>query len=453
MNAKRSEKVGYRKATIALVGALSCLLIYVLACVLSAPTWSPDSSRIAILVTPPGDDPNMFALFAYDIQSGERVLLDELEEDGILSGPAWSPDGKWVAYYRVEPSLPAPTDQLAQPHLATEPNMAADTAAKGTAYAPGPAEPVEKLFSEKNKMLPPFLFDVAKQQIEEMEASETSSIKLMAVTPDGKERKTLRTIQWAGSDDDLKMLMLMRPEWSADSKRLFYARAIEDNFYIGSLNLTTGEMCAHGLDALGTPATSPDGSWMASLAPSGSKPVVLSVTRTDGSAQKYFKLDLEMDEDDSAELILTMQLAWSPDSKYILVSPGKEFCVVDATTGQVRRYRDPDAEDVAYGAFSEKGQKVYYLAGYKIDGPDPEEQKVVFKSLDLQNGKTQTVFAMSEIPGLQGFGRFSISPDGKAFLFRCLIEDEQGDEASALLFWDGKTHKIVRTDRWLLKPL
>ena len=50
-------------------------------------------------------------------------------------------------------------------------------------------------------------------------------------------------------------------------------------------------------------------------------------------------------------------------------------------------------------------------------------------------------------------GIFSISPNGKMVLMRCVMEHESGKDKSALIFWDGTTRNIVETDRWLMKPL
>ncbi len=95
MNTQEVKTVGCRKAWIAFVAAFSCLLIYVMACVMSPPGWSPDSSKIAILVTPPGegDNPKEFAIFVYDIAADSRTLLDEVKADGVLSAPALVIDG------------------------------------------------------------------------------------------------------------------------------------------------------------------------------------------------------------------------------------------------------------------------------------------------------------------------------------------------------------------------
>jgi len=59
------------------------------------------------------------------------------------------------------------------------------------------------------------------------------------------------------------------------------------------------------------------------------------------------------------------------------------------------------------------------------------------------------VFEVSRVPDLECPGRFSISPNGNMVLLRCIIKGKDGGEKSALLFWDGKTQKIVKTDPWL----
>lgn len=43
----------------------------------------------------------------------------------------------------------------------------------------------------------------------------------------------------------------------------------------------------------------------------------------------------------------------------------------------------------------------------------------------------------------------AVSPNGQIFLVRSILEDESGDEFSALIFFDGRSRKVVETDSWL----
>ncbi|HIJ52479.1 MAG TPA: hypothetical protein HPP66_04915 [Planctomycetes bacterium] len=429
MNTQKTKKAGFSKALIALTAAASCLAIYILACVMSPVTWSPDSSKIALLVTSPGDNPDKYAIATYDIATEKHLLLDEVKKDGHLSTPAWSPDGKWIAYYKVDPSLQ------------TEPNA---TTEKVTG---------EELFTEEDKILSPFLWEIAKERIGEEENLEFFNVKLIIVRPDGKERKVLRVMKWIGDDDARLRLIFSQPQWSPDSRLVFYTRSLDDNgelLYIGSLDLTTEKTEAHLFSSIGTPAVSGDGKWLASLlSPAGSDKTILTVARVDGSEHKYYKLDLEMDNEEN----LYLTLMWSPDSKRILIAPNKQLCVVNAMTGRVRKYRDPDAKEIAYGIFSPQGDKLYYLAEHEKDDPNSDKEKINLMSMNLKDSKTQVVFEISRVPGLEGPGKFSISPNGKIVLFRCVMKGKAGVEKSALLFWDGKTQKIVETDSWLINIL
>ena len=75
MGTQKIEKAGNKQALIALIAAISCLAIYIMACVMSPVTWSPDSSRIALLITPPGDNPELG--LRPDRMGGRRPRLAE----------------------------------------------------------------------------------------------------------------------------------------------------------------------------------------------------------------------------------------------------------------------------------------------------------------------------------------------------------------------------------------
>lgn len=430
MDTQKTKKVGYRGALIASAAALSCLVIYILACVMSPVTWSPDSSKIAILVTPPGEDPDKFAIFTYDVATGKHLLLDETQKDGVLSAPSWSPNGKWIAYYKVDPS---PEDPNAK-------------AAKKTA--------ADELFSEENKMATPFLWDIAREELAEKEDAEkedaeTFDVKLITTRPHGKERKVVRVFKWQGDEDDVaKHLVFIRPTWSSDSRTIFYARAIDeaDLFYIGSLDLTTGKTQAHLFSAIGNSALSPDGKQLASVLKTDSESLLLAVVQLDGSSHKYFRLGLKTDDGPPF-----FPMTWSSDSKHLVVPAEETYWLVDTETGNKQQCFDPNTEKVACASFSRVDNKLYYVAGHESDEPEAPPEKICLKRMNLKTKKATTLFRLSDFPEDTDGGSFSISPNGKMVLLRCAIED--GNEKSTLIFWDGKTRKVVETDPWLIKHL
>jgi Tol biopolymer transport system component len=427
MDQNHPRSVVLRNAWWAVLACVVCLVVYILGCVMSRPSWSPDSSRVALLVTAPGDDPDLYALFTYDVRAGIRHLLDRVRADGLLSAPAWSPDGKWIAYYRVEPNVPTPG--------ASEPNLAA-ASPSGPATA-GPLAAAEAI-------LPDVLWDLAKEQVDEK--AERAVVKVMLVSPDAGEPKTLCVTQWMAKRKDLSRLMIMGPAWSKDSRHLFYADAVGDLFSISDLEMATGRTQTLLLSSTGSATPSPDGQWVATLLAARSKQVCLVAARADGRTTRYVKLGLELDKQDDTDLSLLSEVSWSADSKRVLVSMGAQMLVANVLTGEGRVYADARTEDVAFGAFAPAGETIYYVAGPKKEGG---KQDVELRTFNVANGKTRTVAVLSSGVELKTSGVLTVAPSGKAAIFRCTTQDAAGKERGLLILWDGKNTQRIETDPWL----
>jgi hypothetical protein len=140
------------------------------------------------------------------------------------------------------------------------------------------------------------------------------------------------------------------------------------------------------------------------------------------------------------------------------VAKEEGFRIMDTDTGSIEEYRDPNAKDMAYPVFSAAGNTLYYLAVREVNEPNGPEKLISLKSMNLKDKAIKTVFVLSDVPEVDSNdsnkgGVFSISPDGKRVIMRAVIKSEGEKDRSALLFWDGRTRKVVETDLWLEKPL
>ena len=437
MKNKLMRKVGANKALLLLSVGFSALAVYVISCVYSPVSWSPDSSKIALFVMPAKDEPDIMAIFTYDIETGNRVLIDKMGKDGMLSAPAWSPDGKWLAYYKfVEP------DKV-DPDTANAPNVPVPNDAGSEAVA---AEGVLELFTEANKMRPAFVFEAGRELLDEHDKVETRDIQLVMVSSDGKEHKITKTLRWMGDDDVKSQLLLLQPKWSADSTRVFYMRVLDEIGYVGSLNIATGKTEAHAFTRSAFWAVSQDGQWIA--APLKGEVVFC---RTDGSMSRYFGFSGAADNDDGENQFVN----WAGDSKRVLLAIENGFVVMDSRTGKQRLYKDASAKEIKYPTFSPDGARVYYLAVYQTGDKEASEKAFAIRGINLESNAVETVTLLPEIASVadDGIGTFSVSPNGRMFLVRSILEDEGGNDFNALIFYDGRRRKVVETDSWLKESM
>lgn len=424
---QETEKAGYSKPVATFVAGLSILSIYILACVSSPVAWSPDSSKIALLVTPPGNDFKMSAIFVYDVITGEHILLDKVDEEGgALSAPSWSPDSEWIAYYKVDP--PLDESNMTDPCNIT--SMAAHNSNRSDGLTAGTADDPNEMTSEDSKN------------------HAVLKVKLMTITPDGTEQRVVQVVDWSNDSDVLEDLMLSRPVWTPDSKTIFYVRRLskEPVHEICSLDLVNGKIQTHVCSSINTPSVSPDGNWIVSFNEDKN-----SIILVDPGGNKDGQLEIPIEDDE--QLIRDVGVLWSPDSKNIFVRTETAFRAIDFMGQEEQEYYDPEADEILCPTFCSEDNRLYYLAVYEVGDPNQQVNVIDLKCINLEDGQIETMFNLYDLPEIDDGFSFSISPNGEMVSLRCVIDTEIGSDKSAFVLWDGQNRKIIETDSWLIEPM
>jgi Tol biopolymer transport system component len=431
MNTHDKTTICYGKAVTALVVGLAVLSIYIMGCVSSRATWSPDSSKIALLVTQPRDNLSVLGIYTYDVNTDERILLDKvIGKDSILSTPSWSPDGKWIAYYKVDPSETADLDE-SQATTARSENSSDEI-------------PAALVSDSNDNML------IGKEAVtEKNQEVEVLKVQLMIITPDGSRQEVLQVIDWADDDSDsLGDIMLSRPVWSQDSETIFFVRRLSraEEYEICSIDMTDRQVRSHVKSPYNIPIVSPDGNWLTSFK-NGEKVVIL--TDISSEAEMLVEIDLQGNE----ELIGDVMILWSPDSKHIFLQAEKNaFRALDVTGEYELEYKDSDANVILCPSFCSTDNRLYYLAVHETDNPNYPDGMIYLKRMNLEDGQIEAVFELYDLPKIGDGVSFSISPNGKISLLRCIIDDENGADKSAFVLWNGQNRTMVETDSWLIEP-
>jgi Zn-dependent protease with chaperone function/Tol biopolymer transport system component len=410
------EKWSKKAASVVLAIALLFFILYAMACVMSPIAWSPDSSKIALMVCP-HEEPDKFAIFTYDIRTGQRTLIDQIQNIGVLSAPSWSPDGKWIAYLKSDST-----------HTGDE------------------------LFSEDISYLNQFQSDMD-SIIDKSKSPETYDINLMISTPDGKQKKVLKKIKSPGGQKAQDGLMCMQPAWSENGKRLFYPRMLtSDLCYTTSIDITSGKTIAHFPTNTPFPIISPDGKKVISVLKTEKEIVNVIVSDTDGKNTNTFNVSLDME----TRSTLSQLFLWMPDSKHVLYSAGNAVMNLDINTGNIDKLMDNDQmipivrsepSRILPVRISSKGDKLYYIKIKTADKMNRTES-IWLESMTIKDKQITSVFELIEFPDTE-IGTFNMSPDCKTFLLRTFIDQKDQQGKSVIIMWNGKARNIIETDSWL----
>jgi len=180
---------------------------------------------------PPGEDPNQFAIFIYDIKTGSGSCSMKPR----MAACCRLPPGQEMASGSliINPSLNQPKILHLQIRFTVK--KTEWLSHKHTAY--DNAKTTGHLVLDGESVAPQ----------RDSDKFVVHDLQLTIVKPDGTSRKILRNLQsqFVESNEGVN-LWYMRPQWSKDCQHLFYARICGKLCYIGSYDIEKPkELCTH----------------------------------------------------------------------------------------------------------------------------------------------------------------------------------------------------------------
>ena len=268
------------KAAAAMAAGLVCLTVYILACVASPVSWSPDGKSFVFLQSvgvKEAPDPGG-AIFRCDAKSGKLTRL--VESDQYLSAPAWSPDGKWICYLEL-----------------------------GEKIGPAKAKPV--------------LQRAGKDASGELAVYR---IRMFVMKPDGTGRREAGSWMSIGPkkrQDSVMLFSGFAPVWVRDARALFTHAHLADPGGVLRVNVRTGDT-EEILPGCVLPSLSPDGEWLVATHEQSKSLVVEPI-----AGGKRIEIQLADDE----AMVGLAPPAWSLDSKAFYHFAEKKVLRIEVPSG------------------------------------------------------------------------------------------------------------------------
>jgi len=355
-------------------------------------SWSASSENVALVWRQKVNAKQIFMLGVTSINEQDiihfepPVVLDVADVGTFLSAPAWSPNGKYIAYYRVSP---VDSTQLA----------------------------ASKSMSEEDNV---------------QDAYVSYDAQLTIITPDTKHTKVLKKIRWRkrAEFDAEGLYTHLRPAWSTDSNRVFYARMLsKDKYRIESININGEGQKKHMRASIGTVYTSIKGEQIGSVWKN-----TLKISQIDNEVQKCFELKPGVDP---------ARIRWTEDLSKVAFAKDDRIVTVNVNSGKTECVEDQDVYSVEHVVLSSEGEQIYYIARSKVNGVEAELGEFSVRSVTFEGKDKKVLFSLPQnsIPR-----QFSISPDENYIVASGTETSSDGQEQVFLLLWKKKTGETLKVN-------